>query len=1044
MCRRLIYLISFAVLLIAASSVQALIEITTAVGGGADTTLSNDADKGPTVVHGALGTVRLRDYPGTRAKIGFIRFDLTGIAGDLTGATLSLNFTTAYAKTWNVYGLKDGANDLWPEATTNYNNAPGFIPNPPTTLGNWAFTDPPQTVLLGTFDIPAGAGYYTSSTTNLNLDTFLNSDTNKLVTLVIIGQGSGNANDNYFSTKESTTPGPSFAPKLTFSLSQLKANASGPSPADKATDVPHDVTLSWTPGQYVGALSPKHKIYFSDDFNNVNTSVGGVTQDPNYYPTVGALNLGFSKTYYWRVDEANSTTGWDRGNIWQFTVEPVSYQLPGSSIINATASSISQAGMEPNRTSNGSGLTGDLHSTLATAMWLSGDSPGGAWIQYAFDRPYKLHEMWVWNYNGEGLNALLGLKSVTVSYSTNGTNWMQLGGMTEFAIAPGSANYAHNTTINFGGVAAKYVKITANSNWSSGAFNKYGLSEVRFFYIPAHAREPSPTNGQTNVAPETVLRWKAGREAVTHKLYFSASEQAVRDGTITPVSIPYSGSACSYDPLSLELGKTYYWRVDEVNEAATPTTWQGDIWSFATIDHVLVDDFEDYNDSSPDIIWQTWIDSLGYTLPPPGVPGNGTGAIVGYGGSPYAETRAAYIHGGAQSMPLDYNDFKTPYYSETERTWDVPQDWTRKDVKALTLWFKGYPLGFIESPPGHFTIGAGGADIYGTADQFRYVFKPLSGDGTIIAKVISVSNSDPWAKAGVMIRETLAANSTFAAVYIAPGNGCRYQARLTTGGGATSDTAVTQLAHIRAPHWIKMERIGSIFNAYDSNDPATDPWHPLAWNPQTITMATDVYIGLALTSHNVNVMCEAEFSDVATTGSVTDPWQEQVIGTALMPDNFAEPLYVALKDSVNNFKVVTHPDPNAVQLNTWQEWNIDLKEFSNAGVDLMSIKKMYIGVGNRANPTPGNLGNRPEDNAIYVDDIRLYPRRCIPSMARPLGDFGNDCVVDYIDLDVMVGEWLTTVPPETSLAADLNADDKVDLKDYAVLAEHWLEMLLWP
>ena len=772
--------------------------------------------------------------------------------------------------------------------------------------------------------------------------------------------------------------------------------------------------------------------------------VNGVSRTEPNYPIISPLTLG--GTYYWAVDEVNGPPDYTvfNGDVWSFTVEPVSYQLPGSSIINATASSISQAGMEPNRTSNGSGLTGDLHSTLATAMWLSGDSPGGAWIQYAFDRVYKLHEMWVWNYNGEGLNALLGLKSVTVSSSTNGTNWMQLGGMTEFAIAPGSANYAHNTTINFGGVAAKYVKITANSNWSGGAFNKYGLSEVRFFYIPAQAREPSPTNGQTNVAPETVLRWRAGREAATHKLYFSTSEQAVRDGTITPISIPYSGSACSYDPLSLQLGKTYYWRVDEVNEAATPATWQGDIWSFTVIGYLIVDNFEDYNNTSPHIIWQTWIDSLGYTLPPPGVPGNGTGAIVGYGGSPYAETRAAYIHGGAQSMPLDYNDFKTPYYSETERMWDVPQDWTRKDVKALTLWFKGYPLGFIESPPGHFTIGAGGADIYGTADQFRYVFKPLSGDGTIIAKVISVSNSDPWAKAGVMIRETLAANSTFAAVYIAPGNGCRYQARLTTGGGATSDTAVTQLAHIRAPHWIKMERIGSTFNAYDSNDPATDPWHPLAWNPQTITMAADVYIGLALTSHNVNVMCVAEFSDVATTGSVTEPWQEQVIGTALMPDNFAEPLYVALKDSVNNFKVVTHPDPNAVQLNTWQEWNIDLKEFSNAGVNLTSIKKMYIGVGNRANPTPGNPGNRPEDNAIYVDDIRLYPRRCIPSMARPLGDFGNDCVVDYADLDVMVSEWLTTVPPETSLAADLNADDKVDLKDYAVLAEHWLEMLLWP
>jgi len=1036
MCRKLIYLLSFAVLLIAASSVQALIEITTAVGGGADTTLSNDADKGPNVIHGALGTVRLRDYPGTRAKIGFIRFDLTGIAGDLTGATLSLNFTTAYAKTWNVYGLKDGANDLWPEATTNYNNAPGFIPNPPTTLGNWAFTDPPQTVLLGTFDIPAGAGYYTSSTTKLNMDTFLNSDTNKRVTLVIIGQGSGNTNDNYFSTKESTTPGPSFAPKLTFSLSQLKANASGPSPADKATDMPRDVTLSWTPGQYVGALSPKHKIYFSDDFNDVNINVGGVTQDPNYYPTVGALNLGFSKTYYWRVDEANSTIGWDRGNIWQFTVEPASYQLPGSSIISATASSSSDANMVPGKTIDGSGLnSSDQHSTVRTNMWLSSvTGPQPTWIQYEFGKVYKLHQMWVWNYNGESILTKFGLRNVTIQYSTDNTNWTQLSGVPEFTQATGLATYVHTTEIAFGDVAAKYVRITANSNWGGVGYDQYGLSEVRFFSIPVYAREPNPTNGQTDAALDAALRWRAGREAAMHKLYFSTNRQYVADGAVTPIIIPGSGSYANYGPLSLNLGDTYYWKVNEVNDAATPATWQGDVWSFTTIAYTTVDNFEDYNNYTPDRIWENWIDGWGTQDPPPGIPGNGTGSTVGYTNPPFAETRAAFVRSGTQSMPFDYNNTKPPYYSQADHTFDTPQNWTGFGIKALTLWLKGIPAAFLETSPGVFFTSGTGTDIYGTADEGRFIYKQLTGNGTIIARVDSLDNTHAWAKAGVMIRETLDAGSSYAYVMWAQLNGVRFQARLSTGTGATSDTSVAtpeQIA-IRAPAWVKLERNGNQFNGYYATDAAGTVWTPMVWNPQTITMTSNVYIGLAVTSHVSGVVAGASFSSVSTTGGVTGDWQLADLGVAQTTGgNKPDTLYVMVEDSTGGKNVVTHSDPNIALRSTWQQWNIPLKTFRDGGVSLNSVKKMHIGVGNK---TLGGAGS------LYFDDIRLYPPRCFPDLIKPAGDFNNDCVVDYPDLAILAGQWLGG----TGLTADLNADSSVDFKDYALLADMWLEELLWP
>ncbi len=135
-----------------------------------------------------------------------------------------------------------------------------------------------------------------------------------------------------------------------------------------------------------------------------------------------------------------------------------------------------------------------------------------------------------------------------------------------------------------------------------------------------------------------------------------------------------------------------------------------------------------------------------------------------------------------------------------------------------------------------------------------------------------------------------------------------------------------------------------------------------AMNPVSIEMGENVYIGLAVTSHQANVKCTSIFSDVSTTGKVTGQWMSQDI-----PSNSAEPLYVAVEDTAGHIKAARHPDPNTVQLDGWQEWSIDLKEFSDAGIDLAKVKNMYIGVGDRDNPRCGGAGR------LYIDDIRLYP-----------------------------------------------------------------------
>ncbi|MCX5644018.1 MAG: discoidin domain-containing protein [Phycisphaerae bacterium] len=719
-----------------------------------------------------------------------------------------------------------------------------------------------------------------------------------------------------------------------------------PSPADKKTDVLADTILAWQPSD----TATGHDVYFGTDADAVSKASAAepkgvlVSRGQSGTTFAPANRLQYGKTYYWRVDEigAAPASAVSKGVVWSFTVEPFSVPITA---LTATASS-AQADMGPENTINGSGLNAlDQHSTEAKEMWLgSGVQPN--WIQFAFDKPYKLDKLLVWNSN-QMIESFIGFgaKSVTVECSTDGSTWTPVPNVPEFARATGLATYTANTTVNLTGVLAQYVKLTINSTW--GGMPQGGLSEVRFFYIPVQAGQPVPASGATGVDLEAALSWRPGHEAASHKVYFSTDANAVANGTAP------SGTAASpsYQPASLQFGTTYYWKVAEVNEAATPSTWESAVWSFTTTEYASIDDFESYNDAD-NRIYDTWID--GYT-------DGKSNSFVGYPVEPFAEQ--TILHGGKQSMPFEYNNIKTPYYSEAERTWDKAQNWTGSGADTLVLYFQGRPVSFLEKSAGNIVIGGGGADIFGTADQFRFGFKRLTGNGTIVARVDSIGNTDPWAKAGVMIRESLEAGSRYAIVLASPGNGVRFQARAATDTGATSDTTVATAAQtaLKTPVWVKLERSGMTFNGYYSTDGVK--WTPMSWNPQTINMvASPVYIGLAVTSHNAAALTTAEFSGVAMTGTVTGSWESQAIGVA-QPSNTPGQLYVMVQDSAGKSKVVNHPDPLATTLPSWQAWRIPLSDFTAAGVKMTSVKTLVIGVGDRTNPKANGAG------MLYIDDI---------------------------------------------------------------------------
>jgi hypothetical protein len=465
------------------------------------------------------------------------------------------------------------------------------------------------------------------------------------------------------------------AEELPLIMTALPAGAaSTPIPDDHATDVPRDVVLTWTPGKYAPAVNG-HRVYLSESFDDVNGGIGGVPLSDNSYTPPQRLDLG--ATYYWRVDEVNASPDATvfPGEVWSFTVEPVGYALAGARI-SATASSSSSSQEGPANTIGDLGLNGDgLHSNAMHEMWLSGPAAGqSAWIQYEFDKVYSIYQMLVWNHNTPTEPLVgFGIKEAVVEYSIDGGNWTRLGDAREFARAAGAAGSPAETTVDFGGVAVRYVRITALSNWG-GVLPQYGLSEVRFLYIPLSAREPQPASGATNVAPQFTPDWRAGRQAAVHKVYVGTDEQAVIGRTVPAVTPSKPG----LETFILDLGQTYFWAVDEVNEAQAVGVWAGDLWSLSTQKSILVDDFEAYTDNDGEAIWQTWID--GYDVA-------ANGAIVGNDSAPYAER--ALVHAGLQSMPLSYDNSGGAAYSEAQRSFDEPQDWTVYGISTLTVSFRG-------------------------------------------------------------------------------------------------------------------------------------------------------------------------------------------------------------------------------------------------------------------------------------------------------------------------------------------------------------------
>jgi len=391
---------------------------------------------------------------------------------------------------------------------------------------------------------------------------------------------------------------------------ELVLKAWGPTPADGALIADTWANISWKPGPKAAS----HDVYFGDNFDDVNAGAESTfqgNQEGNFmvvgfpgFPYPDGLIPG--TTYYWRIDEVNDAepnSPW-KGDVWSFSIPPKTAYFP-------------------NPADGAEGVAVD-----AQLSW----TPGfGA----------KLHTVYFGDSFEEVDNATGGQTQGTTTYT------------------PGT------------------LKMARTYYWRVDEFDvvETHKGNVWSFTTEGGVTALNPANGAVDVTQTPVLTWAPGLGA-SHEIYFGTDPDALE--------LKGSGNLGeeTFEPGQLEWNTTYYWRIDEADNANADSPWTGPLWSFTTANFLVIDDMESYNDLDEDQpgsnrIYLSWIDGFDN----PAV----NGSIVGYANPPFAEQ--TIVHGGNQSMPMSYDNAVGK--SEATLTLTDKRDWTVNGVNTLTIWYRG-------------------------------------------------------------------------------------------------------------------------------------------------------------------------------------------------------------------------------------------------------------------------------------------------------------------------------------------------------------------
>lgn len=220
-----------------------------------------------------------------------------------------------------------------------------------------------------------------------------------------------------------------------------------------------------------------------------------------------------------------------------------------------------------------------------------------------------------------------------------------------------------------------------------------------------------------------------------------------------------------------------------------------------------------------------------------------------------AATSSLTLATSASTLPGTYTIPVTATSGPLSHTTNIPLTVNAAGVQFTDLDI-GDPgtAGTFSANGGTFTVGGSGSDIFGTADQFNYAYQSATGDFTVIAHVAAQTDTDVWAKSGVMIRSTTADNAAFAAVFATPGHGVAMVVRAADGGGTTDLGQAQQ----NVPVWVKLQRSGNTFSGYASPDGVS--WTLIS--TRDVGMTGSVTAGLAVTSKRESTLNISTFDGV--------------------------------------------------------------------------------------------------------------------------------------------------------------------------------------
>ena len=402
-------------------------------------------------------------------------------------------------------------------------------------------------------------------------------------------------------------------------LTYIPAIATRPNPADGALHEDIWVNLSWSPGRF--AVS--HDVYLGDNFDDVDSGTGDTflgNQTATFYV---AGFPGFAFPF-----------GLVPGTTYYWRIDEVNDTEPNS----PWKGDVWSFGIPPKTAYLPDPADGaesiDLNSNL---NWTGGF---GA----------KLHTVYFGDNFDDVNNAAGGLPLGTATYN------------------PGPLELAK----------AYYWRVDEFEGFVTDNGNVWS------FATEGAVGSPDPAKGAVDVTQSPVLKWVPGVFADSHEVYFGTDADAVKNADTSSPEYKGSGNlgSESYDAGNLEWNTTYYWRIDEVNNANPDSPWRGNIWSFTTANFLIVDDMESYNDinegePASNRIYLAWADGFDN----PAI----NGSVVGHAAAPFAEQ--TIVHGGLQSMPMSYDNAVGK--SEATLTLTSNRDWTVNGISTLTIWFRG-------------------------------------------------------------------------------------------------------------------------------------------------------------------------------------------------------------------------------------------------------------------------------------------------------------------------------------------------------------------